>query len=327
MTMAMRRRQFLRWATAALALPALSGSAAAESYPARPVRLIIMFPPGSAPDIIGRLAGQWLSERLGQQFIVENKPGAGGNIATEFVANAEPDGYTILMPVSTNAVNASLYTNLSFNFVHDIVPIAGLAKTPFVLVVASSFPAKTFQEFIDYAKANPGKINMASGGIGSTPHVCGELLQIMTGTKLVHVPYRGQYMPDILSGQVQTVFNPIAQSIEMIKNGQLRALAVTTAKRTAALPDVPAISEFIKGYDAFGWYGLGGPKGTPKEVISKLEQAALAAVADPTAKMRLDQLGVEPMALDAKGFAKHVADETDKWAKVIKTAGISISNQ
>jgi tripartite-type tricarboxylate transporter receptor subunit TctC len=327
MTMAMRRRQFLRWATAALALPTLSGSAAAESYPARPVRLIIMFPPGSAPDIIGRLAGQWLSERLGQQFIVENKPGAGGNIATEFVANAEPDGYTILMPVSTNAVNASLYTNLSFNFVHDIVPIAGLAKTPFVLVVASSFPAKTFQEFIDYAKANPGKINMASGGIGSTPHVCGELLQIMTGTKLVHVPYRGQYMPDILSGQVQTVFNPIAQSIEMIKNGQLRALAVTTAKRTAALPDVPAISEFIKGYDAFGWYGLGGPKGTPKEVISKLEQAALAAVADPTAKMRLDQLGVEPMALDAKGFAKHVADETDKWAKVIKTAGISISNQ
>jgi tripartite-type tricarboxylate transporter receptor subunit TctC len=325
--MKIARRQFLQFAAGAAALPALSGAAAAESYPARPVRLIIMFPPGSAPDIIGRLAGQWLSERLGQQFIVENKPGAGGNIATEFVANAEPDGYTILMPVSTNAVNASLYTNLSFNFVRDIVPIAGLAKTPFVLVVAASFPAKTFQEFIDYAKANPGKINMASGGIGSTPHVCGELLQIMTGIKLVHVPYRGQYMPDILSGQVQTVFNPIAQSIEMIKNGQLRALAVTTAKRTAALPDVPAIGEFIKGYDAFGWYGLGGPKGTPKEVISKLEQAALAAVADPTAKMRLDQLGVEPMALDAKGFAKHVADETDKWAKVIKTAGISISNQ
>jgi tripartite-type tricarboxylate transporter receptor subunit TctC len=321
------RRQFLQLAAGAAALPAFPGAASAQAYPARPVRLIIMFPPGSAPDIIGRLTGQWLSDRLGQQFVVENKPGAGGNIATEFVAKADPDGYTILMPVSTNAVNASLYTNLSFNFVHDIVPIAGLAKTPFVLVVASSFPAKTFQEFIDYAKANPGKINMASGGIGSTPHVCGELLQIMTGTKLVHVPYRGQYMPDILSGQVQTVFNPIAQSIEMIKNGQLRALAVTTAKRTAALPDVPAISEFIKGYDAFGWYGLGGPKGTPKEVISKLEQAALAAVADPTAKMRLDQLGVEPMALDAKGFAKHVADETDKWAKVIKTAGISISNQ
>jgi tripartite-type tricarboxylate transporter receptor subunit TctC len=320
------RRQFLQFAAGAAALPALSGSAAAESYPARPVRLIIMFPPGSAPDIIGRLAGQWLSDRLGQQFIVENKPGAGGNIATEFVAKADPDGYTILMPVSTNAVNASLYPNLSFNFVHDIVPIAGLAKTPFVLVVAASFPARSFQEFVDYAKANPGKINMASGGIGSTPHVCGELLQIMTGIKLVHVPYRGQYMPDILSGQVQTVFNPIAQSIEMIKNGQLRALAVTTAKRTAALPDVPAIGEFIKDYEAFGWYGLGGPKGTPNEVIGKLEQAALAAVADPTAKMRLDQLGVEPMALDRAGFAKHVADETDKWAKVIRTAGITISN-
>jgi tripartite-type tricarboxylate transporter receptor subunit TctC len=311
-------------AAGAAALPPFSRAASAQAYPARPVRLIVMFPPGSAPDIIGRLAGQWLSDRLGQQFIVENKPGAGGNIATEFVAKADPDGYTILMPVSTNAVNASLYTNLSFNFVRDIVPIAGLAKTPFILVVASSFPAKTFQEFIDYAKANPGKINMASGGIGSTPHVCGELLQIMTGIKLVHVPYRGQYMPDVLSGQVQTAFSPIAQAIEMIKNGQLRALAVTTAKRTAALPDVPAIAEFIQGYEAFGWYGLGGPPGTPKAVISKLEQAMLAAVADPTAQKRLDQLGVEPMALDAAGFAKHVADETDKWAKVIKAAGIKM---
>jgi tripartite-type tricarboxylate transporter receptor subunit TctC len=322
--MKLPRRQFLQLAAGAAALPPFSRAASAQAYPARPVRLIVMFPPGSAPDIIGRLAGQWLSGRLGQQFIVENKPGAGGNIATEFVAKADPDGYTILMPVSTNAVNASLYTNLSFNFVRDIVPIAGRAKTPFILVVASSFPAKTFQEFIDYAKANPGKINMASGGIGSTPHVCGELLQIMTGIKLVHVPYRGQYMPDVLSGQVQTAFSPIAQAIEMIKNGQLRALAVTTAKRTAALPDVPAIAEFIQGYEAFGWYGLGGPPGTPKAVISKLEQAMLAAVADPTAQKRLDQLGVEPMALDAAGFAKHVADETDKWAKVIKAAGIKM---
>ena len=259
--MKIARRQFLQLAAGAAAFPAFSRAASAQAYPARPVRLIIMFPPGSAPDIIGRLAGQWLSDRLGQQFIVENKPGAGGNIATEFVAKADPDGYTILMPVSTNAVNASLYSNLSFNFVRDIVPIAGVAKTPFILVVASSFPAKTFQEFIDYAKANPGKINMASGGIGSTPHVCGELLQIMTGIKLVHVPYRGQYMPDVLSGQVQTAFSPIAQAIEMIKNGQLRALAVTMPKRSAALPDVPAIGEFIQGYEAFGWYGLGGPNG------------------------------------------------------------------
>jgi tripartite-type tricarboxylate transporter receptor subunit TctC len=323
--MTVPRRRFLHLAAAVAASPALSRNAWAESYPARPVHLIIIFPAGSAPDIIGRLAGQWLSDRLGQQFIVENKPGAGGNIATEFVAKAEPDGYTILMPVSTNAVNASLYSNLSFNFVRDIVPIVGIAKTPFVLIVAPSFPAKTFPEFIEYAKANPGKINMASGGVGSTPHVCGELLQIMTGIKLVHVPYRGQYMPDILSGQVQCVFNPIAQSIEMIKNGQLRALAVTTAQRTAALPDVPAIGEFAKDYEAFGWYGLGGPRGIPAKAVSKLEQAMLAAVADPKAKERFDQLGVEPMPLNTAGFAKFVNDEADKWAKVIKTQGIKIN--
>ena len=320
--MKLLRRQFLRLAAGAAALPVLPRAASAQAYPVRPVRLIAIFPAGSAPDIIARLAAQWLSDRLGQQFVVENKPGAGGNIATEFVAKSEPDGYTILMPVSTNAVNASLYPNLSFNFVRDIMPIAGIAKTPFVLVVTPSFPAKTLPEFIAYAKANPGKINLASGGIGSTPHVCSELLQIMTGIKLVHVPYRGNYMADLLSGQVQAVFNPIAQSIELIKSGKLPALAVTTAKRSAALPDVPTIGEFVPGYEAFGWYGLGAPLKTPPDIIKTLDNAMNAALADPKLQARLEQIGVEPMPMNAATFAKHVAEETDKWAKVIKAQGI-----
>ncbi len=319
------RRQILRFAAGAIALPMISRGARAQGSPARPVRLIAIFPAGSAPDIIARLAAQWLSDRLGQQFVVENKPGAGGNIATEFVAKSEPDGYTILMPVSTNTVNASLYPNLSFNFVRDIVPIAGIAKTPFVLVVAPNFPAKTLPEFIAYAKANPGKINLASGGIGSTPHVCSELLQIETGIKLTHVPYRGNYMPDLLSGQVQAVFNPIAQSIELIKSGKLPALAMTTAKRSAALPDVPTIGEFVSGYEAFGWYGLGAPLKTPPEVIKTLDNAMNTALADPKARARLEQIGVEPMPMNAATFAKHVVDETEKWAKVIKAQKISVN--
>ena len=319
------RRQILRFAAGAIALSMISRGARAQGYPARPVRLIAIFPAGSAPDIIARLAAQWLSDRLGQQFVVENKPGAGGNIATEFVAKSEPDGYTILMPVSTNTVNASLYPNLSFNFVRDIVPIAGIAKTPFVLVVAPNFPAKTLPEFIAYAKANPGKINLASGGIGSTPHVCSELLQIETGIKLTHVPYRGNYMPDLLSGQVQAVFNPIAQSIELIKSGKLPALAMTTAKRSAALPDVPTIGEFVSGYEAFGWYGLGAPLKTPPEVIKTLDNAMNTALADPKARARLEQIGVEPMPMNAATFAKHVVDETEKWAKVIKAQKISVN--
>jgi tripartite-type tricarboxylate transporter receptor subunit TctC len=319
------RRTFLQWAAGAAALQAAPRFARAQAYPARPVRLIAIFPPGSAPDIIARLVAQWLSDRLGQQFVVENRPGAGGNIATEFVAKSEPDGYTILMPVSTNTVNASLYPNLSFNFVRDIVPIAGVAKTPFVLVVTPSFPAKTLPEFIAYAKANPGKINLASGGVGSTPHVCSELLQNMTGTKLVHVPYRGNYMPDLLAGQVQAVFNPIAQGLELIKSGKLPALAVTTPKRAAALPDVPTIGEFIPGYEAFGWYGLGAPRGTPPEILKTLDDAMNAVLADPAAQARLVQIGVEPMPMNAAAFAKHVADETEKWAKVIKAQGITVN--
>jgi tripartite-type tricarboxylate transporter receptor subunit TctC len=228
------------------------------------------------------------------------------------------------MPVSTNAVNATLYPNLSFNFMRDIAPIAGIGKTPFVVVVPPSFPAKTLPEFIAYAKANPGKINMASGGIGSSPHVCGELFQITSGIKLVHVPYRSNYMPDLLAGQVQVVFNPIAQALPLIQEGKLRPLAVTPAKRSAALPDVPSIGEFVPGYDAFGWYGLGAPRNTPAGIINKLSDAMNAALADANSKARLADIGVEPMPLTSAEFAKFIADETDKWAKVIKSVGISV---
>ena len=323
--MKLPRRRFLHLAAGAAALPAFSHSAWAQSYPARPVRLIVTFPAGSAPDIIARLSGQHLSERLGQQFVIENKPGAAGNIATEYVAKAEPDGYTILMPVSTNAVNVALYGNLNFDFIRDIAPIAGIAKTPFVIVVPASFPAKTLSEFTAYLKANPGKVNMGSAGIGGSPHVCGELFQLITGTKMVHVPYRGNFIPDLIAGQVQVVFAPIAQALPLIREGKLRPLGVTTAQRTAALPEVPAIGEFVKGYDAFGWYGLGAPAKTPPEIIKKLSDAMNAALADPMVKERFSQLGVELMPLSPDGFAKHIAEEVDKWDKVIKAQGITVN--
>jgi tripartite-type tricarboxylate transporter receptor subunit TctC len=323
--MKLPRRRFLHLAAGAAALPAFSHSAWAQSYPARPARLIVTFPAGSAPDIIARLSGQHLSERLGQQFVIENKPGAAGNIATEYVAKAEPDGYTILMPVSTNAVNVALYGNLNFDFIRDIAPIAGIAKTPFVIVVPASFRAKTLSEFTAYLKANPGKVNMGSAGIGGSPHVCGELFQLITGTKMVHVPYRGNFIPDLIAGQVQVVFAPIAQALPLIREGKLRPLGVTTAQRTAALPEVPAIGEFVKGYDAFGWYGLGAPAKTPPEIIKKLSDAMNAALADPMVKERFSQLGVELMPLSPDGFAKHIAEEVDKWAKVIKAQGITVN--
>ncbi len=323
--MTIPRRRFLYLAGAAVALPAASRFAWAQSYPARPVRLIVTFPAGSAPDIIARLSGQHLSERLGQQFVIENKPGAAGNIATEYVAKAEPDGYTILMPVSTNAVNVALYGNLNFDFIRDIAPIAGIAKIPFVIVVPASFPAKTLSEFIAYLKANAGKVNMGSAGIGGSPHVCGELFQLITGTKMVHVPYRGNFIPDLVAGQVQVVFAPIAQALPLIREGKLRPLGVTTAQRTAALPEVPAIGEFVKGYDAFGWYGLGAPAKTPPEIIKKLSDAMNAALADAMVKEQFSQLGVELMPLSPDGFAKHIAEEVDKWAKVIKAQGIAVN--
>ena len=322
--MTLHRRQFLRLAASAAALPAFSRSAWAQAYPTRPINLIVTFPPGSAPDIIARLAAQHMSERLGQQFVIENKPGAGGNIATEYVARADPDGYTLLMPVSTNAVNVALYRNLSFDFIRDIAPIAGIAKTAFVIITPASFPAKNLQEFVAYLKANPGKVNMASGGIGTTPHLCGELFQIQTQTKMVHVPYRGNYMSDLLANQVQVVFNPIAQALPLIREDKLRAYGVTTAYRIKALPDVPAIGEVVKGYDAIGWYGLGAPAKTPHEIIKKLSEAMNAAIADPKVKERFTQLGVEPMPLTPDGFKKHIAVEAEKWAKVIEAQGITV---
>jgi tripartite-type tricarboxylate transporter receptor subunit TctC len=287
--------------------------------------LIVTFPPGSAPDIVARLVGQWLGDKLGQQFVIENKPGAGGNIATEYVVRAAPDGYTLLMPVSTNAVNATLYPNLSFNFIRDIAPIAGIATTAFIVLVTPSLEAKTVPELIAYAKANPGKINMSSGGVGSSPHVFGELLQIMTGTKFVHVPYRGNYTTDLISGQVQLGFVPIAQALPLIRNGQLRPLATTTAKRNETLPEVPTIAEFLPGYEAFGWYGLGAPRETPGDIITKLSDAMNAVLATAEAKKRLLELGLDPMALNSAGFTKHIANETEKWGNVIKTAGIKIN--
>ena len=322
--MKLPRRQFLRLAAGAAVLPAASRAASAQAYPSRPVRWIVGFPAGTSPDIIARLAAQWLSERLGQQFVIENKPGFGSNIATEFVVKAPPDGYTLHMPVSTNAVNATLYPNLGFNFMRDIAPIARIANAPFIMVVPPSFPAKTGPEFIAYAKANPGKINFASAGNGSSPHIFGELFKIMTGVDLVHIPYRTNYMPDLVAGQVQLVFSPIPQALELVRSGKLIALAGTSAKRLAALPDVPAIAEFVPGYEANGWYGLGAPKDTPAEIVGKLNEAMNAALADPKAKARLATSASRQCRWHPPTFAKFIADETDKWAKVIKTAGIRI---
>ena len=323
--MTLPRRRLFRLTLGAAALAALPGNARAEAYPTRLITLLCTFPAGSGPDIIARLAAQHLSDRLGQSVVVENRPGAGGNIATEYVARAAPDGYTLLMPVSTNAVNVALYRNLSFDFQRDIVPIAGIAMTAFVLVAASSFPPRDLKELIAYLKAHPGKVNIASGGIGSSPHLCAELLQIETGTKMVHVPYRGNYLSDLLAGQVELVFNPTAQGLPLIREGKLRAYGVTTSYRIAALPEVPAIGEVVKGFDAIGWYGLGAPSGTPVEIINKLSEAMNAALREPSVKEKFVQLGVEPMPLSPEGFRQHIAVEVEKWGKVIKTQGITMN--
>ena len=316
------RRQFLQLAAASAALPLVSRTVSAQPYPSRPVHIVVGYPAGGSPDIIGRLVGQWLSERLNQQFIVDNRPGAASNIGTEIAAKASPDGYTLFVAVSTNAVNATLYTNLNFNFIRDLAPVAGIGRTPFVMVFNPSFPAKTLPEFIAYAKANPRKIDMASQGMGTTPHVCGELLKAMTGVDFVHVPYRGNLMPDLLAGQVQFYFSPMAQAIELIKDGRLRALGVTTATRVDALPAVPAIAEFVPGYVATGWYGICAPTGTPAAIIDRLNSEIIAGVAAPNLKASFLALGVEPMPMTAAEFGKFIADETEKWARVIMLAGI-----
>jgi tripartite-type tricarboxylate transporter receptor subunit TctC len=318
--MKLQRRRFLQLAAGAVALPAIS-RAFAQSYPARPVRIIIGFPAGNASDIIARLIAQSLSERLGQQFIVENRPGAGGSIGTEVAVRASPDGYTLLMSVVTsNAINATYYPNLNYNFIRDIVPVASIGGGAYAMVVNPSVPAKTLPEFIAYAKANPGKINMASTGNGTPTHVFGELFKMMAGVDLLHVPYSGSFLPDLLGGQVQVVFGPIAQFVELIQSGKLRAMAVTSAAGQATLPGIPTVAEFVPGYEASVRYGIGAPKGTPTEIVDRLNKEINASLADPKMKARLADLGAVPMPMTSAEFAKVIADETEKWGKVIRTA-------
>jgi tripartite-type tricarboxylate transporter receptor subunit TctC len=322
--MKLRRRRFLHLAGGAAALPALSHFAWAQTYPMRPVRLVVGFGAGSASDILARLVGEWLSERIGQQFIIENRPGAGSNIATEAVVKAPPDGHVLLLGGVTNAINATLYDKLNYNFLRDIAPIAGLILLPNVLVVNSSVPAKTVPEFIAYAKANPGKISMASVGNGTVPHVAGELFNMMAGVNMVHVPYRGAppALTDLLGGQVQVYFATTAISIEHIRAGKLRALAVTTAKRSEALPDIPTVGDFLPGFEASVWFGVGAPSNTPAEIIDKLNKEINAALADPKIKARLADLGGTGLPGSPAEFGKLIADETEKWGKVIRFAGI-----
>jgi tripartite-type tricarboxylate transporter receptor subunit TctC len=321
-TMRLPRRLFLHLAAGAAVLPVVSSVARAQAYPLRPVHVIVGFPAGSASDIIARLIGQWLSDRLGQQFVVEDRPGAGTNIAAEAVVRAPADGYTLLLSTSTNAINATLYQNLSFDFGNDFAPVAMIDETPYVMAVTPSVPAKTLAEFIAYAKANPGKINMASNGIGSGPHVAGELFKMMAGVDLVHVPYSGNVYPDLIAGQVQVMFTPLPASIAFIKAGQLRPLAVSTLKRLEVLPDVPTVAEFLPGYEALGWHGISAPKGTPSDVIVKLNAAINAALADPTIKSRIAALGDSVFSGSPADFGKFTKDEIAKWAKVIKFANI-----
>jgi tripartite-type tricarboxylate transporter receptor subunit TctC len=316
------RREFLTLAAGATLLPALPRTARAEAYPSRPVHIIVSFPAGTAPDITGRIVAQALSERLGQQIVVDNRPGASGSIAIETAAKAPADGYTLLLALSSNVVNAALYTNLSFNVVRDITPVAFIGANPFVLVVTPSLPVKTFPEFIAYAKANPGKVNMASQGVGTTPHVCGELLKLMTGITFTHVPYRTALMPDLLAGQVHFYFSPLPQPIEYVKDERLRGLAITSANRSALLPEVPTVGEFVPGYQAVGWVGVGTPKGTPSEVIDKLNNEINALVTEPQMKARLLSLGVEPNPMNPAEFGKFVAEEYEKWADVIRRADV-----
>jgi tripartite-type tricarboxylate transporter receptor subunit TctC len=321
----MNRRIFLSSATAALAagLPALSRVARAETYPTRPVRIIVGFAPSGAQDVPARLIGQWLSERFGQRFFVDNRPGGGGNVGAETVVNSPPDGYTLLLVGPPNMINASLYEKLNFNFIRDIVPVASVYRVPLVMEVHPSFPAKTVSEFISFAKANPGKINMASAGIGTAHHVAGELFKMMTGVDMVHVPYRGEgpALGDLVGGQVQVMFGVMASSIPHIRAGTVRALAVTTAMRSEALPDVPTLAEFVPGYEASALFGIGAPKNPPAEIVDKLNREINAALADSKMRARLADLGGIVQAGSPADFGKLIAEETEKWAKVVKFSG------
>ena len=318
------RRKFLHLAAGAAALPVLPRIAKAQSYPTRPVHLIVGFAAGGPNDISARLMGQWLSERLGQPFIVENRSGAGGNVGTELVVQATADGYTLLLVPAPAAINATLYDNLNFNFIRDIAPVAGILRVPEVMVVNPSVPANTVPEFIAYAKANPGKINMASAGNGSVPHVAGELFKFMAGVDLIRVGYRGggPALIDLLAGRVQVMFEPTLSTIAYIRAGKLRALAVTSATRSPALPDIPAMGEFVLGYEATAWFGIGAPKNTSTEIIDKLNTEVNAGLADPKIKERLADLGGVPMPMTPAEFGKFIAEETEKWGKVIRAVNI-----
>jgi tripartite-type tricarboxylate transporter receptor subunit TctC len=321
--MKLPRRHFLHLATGAAALPVVSHFAWAQTYPTKPVRIIVGFAPGGGTDISARLIGQWLSEKLGQPFIVENRPGAGANIAMEAVVKAPPDGYTLLLVSPGAAINATLYEKLNYNFIRDIAPVSGIVRVPNVMVVHPSVPTKTVPEFIAYAKANPGKVNMASAGNGSSIHVSGELFKMMAGVNLTHVPYRGSgpMMTDLLGGQVQVAFDSMPSSLEQIRAGKLRALAVTTATRSEALPDIPTLSDFVPGYEASNWWGAGAPRNTPAAIVDRLNKEINAGLADPKMKARLAEMGGMVLAGSPADFGKLIADETEKWAKVVKFSG------
>jgi len=322
--MKLSRRKFLHAAAGGAFAPAAARLASASDYPTRPVHLIIGYPPGGSADLTARLTGQWLSERLGQQFIVESRPGAATNIATESVIRATPDGYTLLLAAPANATNVALFAQLNFDFIRDVTPIAGIIRFPDVVDVNLSVPVHSIPELISYAKANPGKLNFASSGIGSTLHVAGELFKMMAGVDIVHVPYRGggPALVDLMSGRMQLVFDNLPTSIEFIKAGKLRPLAVTTTARSAVVPDLPTVAEFVPGYEASAWYGLVAPKGTPAEIVNKLNKAINAMLADPAAKARFVDLGASLLPGSAADFGNLIAAETEKWGKVIRFAGI-----
>ncbi|HMF14176.1 MAG TPA: tripartite tricarboxylate transporter substrate binding protein [Gemmataceae bacterium] len=322
--MKLPRRTFLHLAATAAALPAVPRFAGAQAYPSRPVRIVVGFASGGNSDILARLIGQWLSERLGQPFVIENRPGAASNIGTEAVAKAPPDGYTLLLVSLSNAVSALLYDKVNFDFVRDIAPAASMARSPYVMLINPAVPAQTVPELIGYAKANAGKVSIASAGSGSGPHICGELLKAMAGVNMVHVPYRGDVpaLTDLIGGQVQVYFGTLAASIEYVKAGKVRALAVSTATRSDALPDIPTLAEFVPGYEVSLWTGLGAPRGTPAEIVARLNEEINAGLADRSIKARLADLGATVYASSAAAFGQLMADETEKWRRVIRAANI-----